>query len=89
MAKCKWFGKREFCPRDKTGWCYYARKGLVTKYCEIIPKPKYKKIKAVAAINREGEVYSIRHEIDSDKWDKRVWKPCTILINAKYLKGEK
>ena len=54
-----------------------------------MPKPKYKKIKAVAAINREGEMYSIRHEIDSEKWDKRVWKPCTILINAKYLKGEK
>ena len=95
MAKCKLLSKetgqcmatraqwnkckQDTCPMDK----------YTTENCNMKRKPKYKKIKAVAAINREGEMYSIRHEIDSEKWDKRVWKPCTILINAKYLKGEK
>ena len=102
MAKCKWainnscaHPKRELFFNDKLKYSYWSNRYCPKNtdwYCNIVKpkrKPKYKKIKAVAAINREGEVYSIRHEIDSDKWDKRVWKPCTILINAKYLKGEK
>ena len=81
MAKCKY--SKDCVPKqDGVADCEHCRE-------TTNPKPKFKKIKAVAAINREGEMYSIRHEIDSDKWDKRVWKPCTILINAKYLKGEK
>ena len=95
MAKCKLYEK-------ETGSCLATRyqwgqckentcpmDAVTTENCNVKREPKFKKIKAVAAINREGEVYSIRHEIDSDKWDKRVWKPCTILINAKYLKANK
>ena len=67
-------------------------KGVNPNTCEIItkkPKAKYKRVKAVFAANRDGEIYSIRWEGYSDKWDKRVWKSCTITIEAKYLKGRK
>ena len=42
----------------------------------------------VLALNKEGEVYSIRTAIDSDTWDKRVWKKCKIHYEAKLAKGE-
>ena len=87
MAKmCKWFGKREICPRDRRDWCYYARKGLVKDDCSLVtPKAKYKTVKAWAWI-RDGKVW----DACVNKWSttKRLI-PCEIRINTKYLKGVK
>lgn len=62
---------------------------MLKKYsrCEIVPrkaKPKYKRVKAWALITGMGSVWAL-----SIKGDKFRTIPCTILIEAKWLKGRK
>jgi len=89
MAKCEEFGKG-FCAdmkmRMKTKRLYGC--GGADSRCTLIPKakPKLRRVKAWAWIReRDGKVW----DACVVKWSKsQNLVPCTILIDAKYLKGK-
>ena len=93
MAKCKgWYkfnkGIYDYCvTQPRTGNCFYYK--VTDDKCNIIkPKPKLKRVKAWVAINRDGDMYSVWLPIHKGEMHKDIYKPCTILIDEKYLKGK-
>ena len=86
MAKCKYFYDRQAClVTHKTG-CPKNTTGD----CDIKP-PRYKRIKAWAWWNHWDNVYVANSGCNKPNYkrDRVVAIPCTILIEAKYLKGDK
>ncbi len=91
MAKCKYFETPEFfdgnCPRKKGSNVCWGM-GKTTEICDIISKPKYKRV--VAALTHIPKVGAETQMVSIDlKAIKAGWIPCTILIDKKYLKGAK
>ena len=74
--------KQDTCPMDK----------YTTENCNMKRKPKYKKIKAWAIV-RDSKIGEIDGCFESGnippKYFSSAYVPCTILIDPKYLKGEK
>lgn len=80
---CKWDRKCVYA--DEYGFVrFHVCPKNTNSKCEIIsPKPKYKRIKAWARWRIDGEMFAV-----TDKYEDNTI-PCTILIEAKYLKGRK
>ena len=91
MAKCKYYGEGVGnCPKDKNGFCIeYSN---CTDGCNIRPskkKSRYKRIKAWASILESFRTGKREmHKVSLEKSITCVI-PCTILIEAKYLRGNK
>lgn len=66
---------KKFCPPNTAAGCKIISK----------PKPKLRRVKAWAAV-ADGKMYSWTL---SDSMHPDVYKPCTILIDEKYLRGKK
>ena len=60
------------------------------KHRKAVAKRKAKTvtIAGVVALNRDGEVYAIRINVDSDHWDKNVWRKAKITYTPP-SKGER
>lgn len=57
--------------------------------CEIIPKkPKTKTFKAWADVSKEGKLFGAFPDMFMFEGTKKSYKPCTITISTKYLKGK-
>lgn len=92
MAKCKYWDSPIVDRINKRGMsCGFECPKNANELCEIPTKrkPKYKKIKAWCRITNNGEVIEIYYANGFSKEDSKGLFPCTIMINAKYLKGDK
>ena len=95
---CEYYGTKQHpqsivngkCNMVPGAWC---PKGT-TSLCELLPpKPRKKMVafKAWTTKGLDGKPYGISHTNPktSNMYYPEQWFPCTITIEAKYMKGEK
>lgn len=94
MSKKKMCPYWDISPRGKNYDVDKCRCGKCPKntnaICEIIPKkPKMVRVKAWADVSKEGILFGAFPERFIFPSEKSGYRPCTVLIEAKWLKERK